>query len=32
MKYETPELEVILFQNEDIITDSDPNKLPDDEW
>lgn len=30
MKYETPELEVVLFENEDIITDS--NKLPDDEW
>lgn len=22
MKYETPELEVVLFENEDIITDS----------
>lgn len=29
MKYETPELEVVLFENEDIITDS--NMLPEDE-
>lgn len=26
MKYETPELEVVLFENEDIITDS--NEMP----
>ena len=24
MKYEIPELEVVLFENEDIITDSNP--------
>lgn len=23
MKYETPELEIVLFENEDIVTDSD---------
>ena len=28
MKYETPELEVVLFENEDIITDS--NETEDD--
>jgi len=28
MKYETPELEVVLFENEDIITDS--NELEED--
>ena len=30
MKYETPELEIVLFENEDIITDS--NGLENDEW
>ncbi len=29
MKYETPELEIVLFENEDIITDS--NELPGDD-
>lgn len=29
MKYETPELEIVLFENEDIVTDS--NELPPDE-
>ena len=29
MKYMTPELEVVLFENEDIITDS--NMLPEDD-
>jgi hypothetical protein len=28
MKYETPELEVVLFENEDIVTDS--NETPED--
>ena len=31
-RYETPEMEIVEFENEDIITDSslnDPNKLPD---
>lgn len=28
MKYETPELEVVLFENEDIITDSNPTTDP----
>lgn len=27
MKYETPELEVVLFENEDIVTDSMPDEV-----
>ena len=27
MKYETPELEVVLFENEDIVTDSMPEEV-----
>jgi hypothetical protein len=27
MKYETPELEVVLFENEDIVTDSAPDEV-----
>jgi hypothetical protein len=27
MKYETPELEIVLFENEDIVTDSMPDEV-----
>ncbi len=27
MKYETPELEIVLFENEDIVTDSNPDEV-----
>ena len=27
MKYETPELEIVLFENEDIVTDSAPDEV-----
>ena len=27
MKYETPELEIVLFENEDIVTESEPEEV-----
>ena len=33
MKYETPELEIVLFENEDIVTDSNPTETdPEGPW